>query len=43
MRQWVIRDRCGWDTLKLAVISTLPAALTVAIFIERPMRRVAAA
>jgi len=43
MRPFVIQDRCGWDTLSLAVISALPAALTVPILIERPMLRVAAA
>ncbi|MDO9219415.1 MAG: hypothetical protein Q7T90_00180 [Thiobacillus sp.] len=43
MRPLVIHDRCGWDTLSLAVISALPAALRVAILIERPMLRLAAA
>jgi MFS family permease len=36
-------DRFGWDTLNLAVVPVLLAALIAAIVIERPLRRVAAA
>lgn len=43
MHPFVIHDRFGCNTLTLAVISVLPAALMMVIFIVRPMRRVAAA